>query len=131
MYLCKDLYDLNGHRYPMSGCFPFETKMFSRLKALGYREITMAADTVVGKAGQIIRGHEFHYSELSRPASTATTVYRVADRCGMKQAPGGHLVNQTLGSYTHLHFGSNPQAAVRFVETCLNYRRKRMSGSTV
>jgi cobyrinic acid a,c-diamide synthase len=125
MYLCRDLCDLGGKRYPMTGCFPFETKMFSRLKALGYREISITADTIIGKTGQVIRGHEFHYSELSRQASNVATVYRISDRSGMDREPGGYLVNQTLGSYNHLHFGSRPQAAACFAEKCLNYRQKR------
>ncbi|MGD8213182.1 MAG: cobyrinate a,c-diamide synthase, partial [Desulfobacterales bacterium] len=31
MYLCEELIDLNNNRYPMSGCFPFTTRMFTRL----------------------------------------------------------------------------------------------------
>jgi cobyrinic acid a,c-diamide synthase len=125
MYLCKDLYDLNENRYPMTGCFPFTTKMFARLKALGYREITITDDTLIGKPGQVIRGHEFHYSELTQSGPDVATVYRISDRSGMDKAPGGYLVNQTLGSYNHLHFGSKPQAAAHFVEKCLSYRQKR------
>ena len=125
MYLCKDLHDQNGNRYPMTGCFPFAAKMFSRLKALGYREINITADTVIGKSAQVIRGHEFHYSELTQQASNVPTVYRISDRSGMDKAPGGYVTNQTLGSYNHLHFGSQPLAAKQFVECCMIYRQKK------
>ncbi|MGD8716279.1 MAG: cobyrinate a,c-diamide synthase, partial [Desulfobacterales bacterium] len=100
-------------------------KMFSRLKALGYREVTLAIDTVIGKTGQIIRGHEFHYSELAQTASSVPTAYRVSDRAGMDKVPEGYWVNQTLASYNHLHFGSQPQTAVNFVKNCQNYRQKK------
>ena len=125
MYLCQELYDQKGNRYPMVGCFPFATKMFPRLKALGYREITLTAETVIGKKGQTMRGHEFHYSELTTFASKTATAYRISDRAGMEKAPDGYWVNQTLGSYNHLHFGSQPQAGRHFVENCLKYRQKR------
>jgi cobyrinic acid a,c-diamide synthase len=125
MYLCKELCDQTGDRYPMTGCFPFTAKMFSRLKALGYREVTLAIDTVIGKTGQIIRGHEFHYSELAQTASSVPTAYRVSDRAGMDKVPEGYWVNQTLASYNHLHFGSQPQTAVNFVKNCQNYRQKK------
>jgi len=65
MYLCRELIDQNGTNYPMTGCFPFTTKMFSKLRALGYREINLTRDTVIVKRDLTIRGHEFHYSELS------------------------------------------------------------------
>ena len=125
MYLCQELYDQNGNCYPMVGCFPFATKMFVRLKALGYREITLTTDTVIGKKGHLIRGHEFHYSELTKLAPNTATAYRISDRVGMEKAPDGYWVNQTLGSYNHLHFGSQPLAGRHFVENCLKFRQKR------
>ena len=125
MYLCKELVDLNHTRYRMTGCFPFATKMFTRLKALGYREITLSRNTVIGNAGLTIRGHEFHYSEIVNLSEDIPTVYSITDRAGMDKAPEGYFINQTLGSYNHLHFGSQPDAAGCFVENCLTYRHKR------
>jgi cobyrinic acid a,c-diamide synthase len=101
MYLCAELWSQQGIRYPMTGCFPFSAQMFSRLKALGYREITLTKDTIIGPSGQTIRGHEFHYSELNKSESNI------------------------LGSYTHLHFGSQPQVAEHFVTACAAYRDER------
>ncbi|MGD2016028.1 MAG: cobyrinate a,c-diamide synthase [Desulfobacterales bacterium] len=125
MYLCEELIDLNNNRYPMSGCFPFTTRMFTRLKALGYREITLSHNTVIGNAGLTIRGHEFHYSELSNLSKDVATVFSITDRSGIDKTPEGYLINHTLGSYNHLHFGSQPDVARCFVENCLTYRNKR------
>ena len=125
MYLCKELVDLNNKRYRMTGCFPYATRMFTRLKALGYREVTLTCDTVIGNAGLTIRGHEFHYSELVNLSWEVPTVYSITDRLGIDKAPEGYLINQTLGSYNHLHFGSQPDAARCFVENCLTYRQQR------
>jgi len=128
MYLCEELVDLNGESYPMAGCFPFATKMFPRLKALGYREVTLTADTPIGKKDLHIRGHEFHYSELTRQSPGIHTVYRISDRSGLDRPPGGYQINETLGSYNHLHFGSQPAAAGHFVENCRIYRDSRNLG---
>jgi len=125
MYLCEELIDLNNNRYRMSGCFPFATRMYTRLKALGYREITLSRNTVIGNAGLTIRGHEFHYSELTNLAQDVATVFSITDRSGMDKTPEGYLINHTLGSYNHLHFGSQPDVARCFVENCLTYRNKR------
>jgi cobyrinic acid a,c-diamide synthase len=42
----------------------------------------------------------------------------MTDRAGMDKAAEGFVVDQTLGSYVHLHFGSCPQAARHFVDAC-------------
>lgn len=125
MYLCDELWDQDGNRYPMAGCFPFTSKMFPRLKALGYREIRLTAETILGGSGIKIRGHEFHYSELTRTEENIQTVYRIADRIGMEKQPDGYLIENTLGSYNHLHFGSQPAAAESLVDHCRRYRRGR------
>jgi cobyrinic acid a,c-diamide synthase len=53
------------------------------------------------------------------------TVYRVAGRDGTQETMEGHVARRTLGSYIHLHFGSAPQAAAAFVESCRAYRNER------
>ena len=122
MYLCEDLIDQAGTSFPMTGCFPFASKMFPKLKALGYREITPVRDIVIGRRGLPIRGHEFHYSELVRLDPGIQSVYRISDRSGVDKPPDGYQVDRTLGSYNHLHFGSQPAAAECFVDTCREYR---------
>ena len=125
MYLCEGLLDQQGNRYPMAGCFPFTAKMFPRLKALGYREISLTQQTVIGNQGMILRGHEFHYSELITHPTDILNVYRISDRSGLDKPPDGYLNKRTLGSYNHLHFGSQPQAAKCFVDNCLAYQRQK------
>jgi cobyrinic acid a,c-diamide synthase len=124
MYLCRELTDLDGLTYPMTGCFSFATRMLDRLKTLGYREISLRTDTILGRAGQIIRGHEFHYSEIVPPAQ-APQVYAVTTRSGQACVEEGFQINNTLGSYIHLHFGSQPHAAPAFVQACAAYRNRQ------
>jgi cobyrinic acid a,c-diamide synthase len=125
MYLCETLLDQHGNRYPMAGCFPFTTKMFPRLKALGYREITLTRQTAIGDQGMVLRGHEFHYSELATNTPHVQNAYRISDRLGLDKPPDGYQTKRTLGSYNHLHFGSQPQAAKCFVDNCLAYQRQK------
>jgi len=135
MYLCREIWDTKGNTYPMVGCFDFATQMFTRLKSLGYREIKLVRDTLTGKLGETIRGHEFHYSEIKVPRdkngdkngdrNKVETVYDVSARTGINKTDEGYLVNRTLGSYIHLHFGSRPEAASCFVEHCRNYKREK------
>jgi cobyrinic acid a,c-diamide synthase len=111
----------------MAGCFPFTTRMFPRLRALGYREVTLTADGLIGPQGARIRGHEFHYSEIvdSQAASAPETCYRISARDGGGARAEGYRSRRCLGSYVHLHFGSNPEAARLLVAGCRQYRQER------
>ncbi len=73
----------------------------------------------------IVRGHEFHYSELTTKSPDVQNVYRISDRSGLDKPPDGYLKNRTLGSYNHLHFGSQPEAARYFIENCMTYQQQR------
>jgi cobyrinic acid a,c-diamide synthase len=126
MYLCAELSDLEGRRFPMVGCFPFATRMYPRLKALGYREVSFTRDTILGKRDRTVRGHEYHYSELTRSHPEPETVYRVFARAGAPRPKEGFQTARCLGSYIHLHFGSCPEAAESFVEICKQYRQERL-----
>lgn len=127
MYLGREIRDTDGHRYPMTGCFPFAARMFPRLRSLGYREIVLTSDTLIGPAGTTLRGHEFHYSALDETPEKEEwqTVYAVSDRLGQPKTREGYQVRRTLGSYVHLHFGSCPDAAGHFVDACRTYRHER------
>jgi cobyrinic acid a,c-diamide synthase len=129
MYLCREIRAKDGNRYPMTGCFPFTTGMFPRLKSLGYRQIRLTENTLIGKCGRIVRGHEFHYSEITNCSKDIPTVYDVSARAGRNETREGYYSARTLGSYIHLHFGSQPDVAGNFVAACLDYKRERVKNS--
>ena len=108
MFLCKDLSGMDeARKYPMAGCFNFKVQMSKRLRSLGYREITLKKDTIIGKQGDVLRGHEFHYSSLENQENNILDVYSVTSRAGQDLSLKGYQVYNTLGSYLHVHFGSN------------------------
>jgi cobyrinic acid a,c-diamide synthase len=117
IYLCREIVDGEGVAHRMADCFPFKSRMLGRLKSLGYREVHLAQTTLLGPAGTRLRGHEFHYSETEIDPGWQG-IYRVSDRQGRPKAKEGFVTHQTLGSYYHLHFGSQPAAAKHFVAAC-------------
>jgi cobyrinic acid a,c-diamide synthase len=124
MYLGQGLTVLKGERIPMAGVLPLEVRMLPRLKALGYRQITLQTDCLLGPAGTQARGHEFHYSEITSEVAGLSKAYHLADRRGEGPGVEGYWQNQTLASYVHLHFGSNPNGARSFVEYCHRHKEK-------
>lgn len=123
MYLAKALRDCGKRDYPMVGAYSFKTRMLPRLKALGYREVLSTKQTFIAR-GEKIRGHEFHYSELrgSPGGKKIERTYSVrgASKPGFRE---GYRYQNCLGSYVHLHFGSNPEFARGFVAACRGSKR--------
>jgi cobyrinic acid a,c-diamide synthase len=126
MVLCKSLRTMDGTKtYPMAGCFDLDVRVSTRLRSLGYREITLSRDTIIGRQGMRLRGHEFHYSSLQNPEFHAPDVYQVTSRQGQTLSLKGYQVFNTLGSYLHVHFGSNEACAQEFVRACQGFRDQR------
>ena len=125
MYLCQEIYDLEGERHAMASVLPFGVRMLPRLKALGYREVTCNADSLLGPAGTRARGHEFHYSEIISVPEELPRLYQLTARRGGEPVREGYTVNQVLASYVHLHFGSNPKVARHFVDRCQRFKENR------
>lgn len=115
MTLMQAIVDGEGRSWPMAGVFPCAARMQARFSALGYREARFNADTPLGPQGTAARGHEFHYSSLEA-APDVPAVYSLSGRKGPLDTPEGFLAGNTLGSYVHLHFASNPALAVNFVD---------------
>lgn len=103
-----------------AGVFPVRTRMLNRRKALGYREVVLNCDTLIGNKGEICRGHEFHYSEIEAMPESVDRCYMVSRR-GKMLALEGYRVKKCLGSYIHLHFASNISIAKTFVDECFIY----------
>lgn len=122
MYLSQELRDLEGNSHSMAGLLPLQVRMLKRLKALGYREITLRAAGLLGPAGTRARGHEFHYSEIAAATGDLARLYHLTAREGTEAAPEGYSMMNILASYVHLHFGSNPEVARQLVQRCLEYK---------
>lgn len=110
MYLCESLTDLAGCSHTMAGLLPGRCVMEARLQAIGYREAALRRDGVLGPAGTLLRGHEFHHSRYAGPLGPEQAAFDAGGRAI------GYASGSVLASYVHLHFGSNPSAARHFVD---------------
>ncbi len=115
MYLSQGIYDFEGNFYKMAGVLPFETQMNKGGLHLGYREILLEEECILGKKGERLRGHEFHYSGIVNSAET-DSIYSVRNRSGKQLPNDGSRLNRTLASYIHLHFASNSAVAGSFMK---------------
>ncbi|MCX5716776.1 MAG: cobyrinate a,c-diamide synthase, partial [Nitrospirae bacterium] len=84
---------------------------------LGYREILLKENCILGKEGDKLKGHEFHYSEIkdSSRFTAHGSRFRIKDNRGKDMQDEGYTFKNTLASYIHIHFGSNSEIAWNFV----------------
>ena len=120
IYLTKGM---EGSEAGFVGVFPLRARLLPKRKALGYRQVEFLADSIVGNAGGMIRGHEFHYSEIGEMPDVIARCYRVT-RQGKELGAEGYQYRNCLASYIHLHFGSNPEIAPALVTACRNFKNK-------
>lgn len=120
MYLTSGIETLQGKRYPMVGLLPVWTKMLRHLKSLGYVEVTLREKSLWGEIGTVLRGHEFHYSEMTQnlPEHPWKPVYEIRRRRSDKLEFEGYQKGKILTSYVHLHWASRPRAMETFINQC-------------
>jgi cobyrinic acid a,c-diamide synthase len=113
MYLTQGITDHDNCFHPMVGCFPVKSHMQKKRASLGYREIKTVAASIFGPSGTIMRGHEFHYSNIDEMATGINRIYAVNNN-----TREGYSYRKVLGGYMHLHFGYSPQVAENLVKFC-------------
>ncbi len=101
---------------PMCGVLDVRATMTQKL-TLGYRHAVAVTDSVLARAGDVVRGHEFH-----RTVTVPTQDAR-GDRPAWRFGSGeleGHVTATGSGvaSYLHTHWAGHPAAAARFTAAC-------------
>lgn len=113
--------EADGRFYPFAGILPVRTRMLTGRKALGYVEVTLMEDSLWGHRGDVLRGHEFHYSEMiDDPISDPAwrKVYSLRRSRTNAVETEGYQKGAILASYLHLHCASRPAAVAHFLERC-------------
>jgi cobyrinic acid a,c-diamide synthase len=100
---------------PMVGLIPIDVEVNTRTLTMGYRRLRTLPDTLVAPAGTILRGHEFHWTEISRSGATSPA-FELADPDGYRSGHEGFARPGLLASNIHLHFGQRPAMALRLLE---------------
>ena len=89
--------------------------MTKSLKRFGYCYGEAMEDTILSKAGSVLRGHEFHHSEFHTHEKAAYCMKKNETDGPEQSWLGGYSKGDTLASYLHLHFYSHLEAIERFL----------------
>ncbi len=98
--LGETLEDAAGRRHPMTGLLGHWTSFASRKLHLGYRSAQLLSPGILGDAGTVIRGHEFHYASLMSDG-TDEPFAEIADAEGRPLPPSGGRRGHVTGTFFH------------------------------
>lgn len=114
MYLTERIGD-----YSMAG--GIETACFNakRLQRFGYAVVSARQDNLLLAAGERIRAHEFHYWDAENPGGDL-----LAQKPSGKSWRCAYATDTLYAGYPHLYFPSNPDAARRFIQKCLERKMR-------
>ena len=144
MYLVDEIVDQNNKVFSMTGILPGRVIMQKQRAALGYREISGLKNNPVLKEGDVIRGHEFHYSVYEPAACAGNTnkktgyvyenkkgqmfsAYRMKGRNTDQES--GFVYKNLVAGYAHFYFLSNLKMLLRWAAVCREYEyRKNKTG---
>ncbi|WP_167476776.1 cobyrinate a,c-diamide synthase [Nocardia arthritidis] len=107
--------------HPMAGIVDAAAEFGPRL-TLGYREAVALADSPLWRAGERVRGHEFHRTRLIDSGADAQAW---GWHSGSERIREGALVHRVHASYLHTHPAGNPEATMRFVAAAATYDAAR------
>ena len=108
MYLGTTLEDAQGEVYAMANILPGDSKMGKRLTRFGYCEAQAEQQTLLAAPGEVLRGHEFHYSDFTARLPAAMACRKTRDGVVLQRWQGGWQLGNTFASYLHVHFAQSP-----------------------
>lgn len=112
MYLTEAIGDRD-----MVGALPGRSFDNGKLTRFGYVTLRAKKDTMLCRAGEEIRGHEFHHWDATEPGDAFT-----ATKSNGKVWDCVAATERLYAGYPHFHFYANPVFAKNFYEACLKWR---------
>ncbi len=122
IFLGKELV-LKEKTYPMTDIFPITFGLAQKPQGCGYTIARVVNDNPFYEKGDIIKGHEFRYSRiLHLDCADRDMGFQMAKGVGIIDQKDGISVNNTFGTYTHVHALGTPKWAPALVSRAKNYK---------
>lgn len=126
MYLQKNMEDMKGKQFSMTGVINGQAYGTEKLGRFGYITLTTQKDSQLLARDESIKAHEFHYFDTTSNGSD----YHAGKPFGNRTWDCIHGGENYAAGFPHLYYYSNPNFAFRFLESCQKWQQKRMSGET-
>jgi cobyrinic acid a,c-diamide synthase len=109
MYLSRSI---NGHN--MCNVFNYPSCMMKKPQALSYVISKANTKSILAAKGDIIKGHEFHYSRIDLGNTQPEFAFKILRGKGIMDGQDGLMSHNTVASYIHTHTAAYPEFASNF-----------------
>ncbi len=124
MYLGESLI-IEGREFPMVGVFPLSFGLQKRPQGHGYTLLEVVEPNPYFPVGEVLRGHEFHYSRiLNFEENRLISVFKVKRGYGLEGGKDGLCHKNVLATYSHLHALGTKGWARGLVEKAIFYSQR-------
>jgi cobyrinic acid a,c-diamide synthase len=122
MYLGKSLF-LKDKAYPMAGALPLKFVLEKKPQGHGYTILEVKRPNPFYPVGEILKGHEFHYSKpLIREPEEIDAAFQVKRGRGLDGQRDGLYKKNLLATYTHVHAAGNSLWSKSFYNKALQVK---------
>ena len=122
MYLLEAI-----EQVPMCGVLRGDAERKPRLVRFGYVEAETRRDSVLGPAGTVLRGHEFHRYDCDFNGADCTLTKPAAGHgsaaTSARSYEGIYLTDRLAAGFPHFYYWSNPAALAHFLDACRTWRK--------
>ncbi len=127
MYLGEELI-WEGTRYPMVGVLPIVVDVQNKPQGHGYTIIEVDKSSPYFKEGEILHGHEFHYSRVVdfKQRSNIFFSFRMKKGKGIMNRLDGLCYKNVLATYTHLNALGAKKWVDGVMDTVKNYKKNKI-----
>ena len=121
MYLAKKVI-WKGKEYPLTGILPIEIKLSDKPRGHGYSEAVVDKDNPFFEEGVLLRGHEFHYSEIYKYDPEIKSSLSVQRGTGSIDKRDGLVYKNVFATYIHLHALASPEWVTGLIRRARQYK---------
>lgn len=125
MYLGDEV-EWQGKKFPMAGVLPFKFYVDKKPHGHGYVIADVVEENPYFKKGDLIKGHEFHYSYPVKIdfKKGMKLVFHLKKGTGLDGKWDGIVYKNLFASYTHIHIFSVKYWAENFLCLAENFKNK-------
>ena len=127
MYLGNELV-LEEKSFAMAGVLPIVFGFCKKPQGHGYTIVKVEGKNPYYKTGEIIKGHEFHYSRVIKwNGNRSDLIFSMQKGIGFYDKRDGLCYKNVLATYTHVHALSVPAWADAMATNALEYKKNKGS----
>ena len=115
----------NETTYPMVGALPLKMVLEKKPQGHGYTVLEVTTQNPYYQVGEVLKGHEFHYTRAVLGGSEPiNTVFKIRRGHGLDGKKDGLCKKNLLGTFTHIHAGGNPLWGQGLVKAALQSKNR-------